>query len=45
MSEPGDTEEGEPDDLGDDEGVPPDLVELYEVLEWQDAVGDAGSVS
>lgn len=25
----------EPDDLGDEDGVPTDLVELYEVIEWQ----------
>lgn len=41
LSEPDDIEEGEPSDLGDDEGVPPDLVALYEVLEWQDAVSSA----
>ncbi len=40
LFEPGDTEEGEPDDLGDEEGVPLDLVELYEVLEWRVAVDD-----
>ncbi len=45
LSESDDIEEGEPSDLGDDEGVPPELVELYEVIEWQDAVGDAGSSS
>ncbi|MGH9248619.1 MAG: hypothetical protein ACRD0W_03755 [Acidimicrobiales bacterium] len=31
----------EPEDLGDDEGVPTELVELYEVLEWENAVADS----
>ncbi len=26
----------------DHEGVPPDLLELYEVLEWERAVAEAG---
>lgn len=28
----------EPDDAGDDGGVPVDLVELFEVIEWQAAL-------
>ena len=28
----------EPDDAGDEEGVPADLVELHEVIEWDAAV-------
>lgn len=31
----------EPDDAGDEEGVPVDLVELHEVLEWQAALAAA----
>lgn len=31
---------GEGDFDGDDHGVPVDLVELYEVLEWQGATGE-----
>ncbi|MGH8950152.1 MAG: hypothetical protein ACRDX9_01895 [Acidimicrobiia bacterium] len=31
----------EPLDIGDDEGVPADLVELYEVMEWENAVADS----
>lgn len=36
----------EPDDAGDEGGVPADLVELHEVLEWQaalDAAADGGA--
>lgn len=32
---------GEGDFDGDEHGVPADLVELYEVLEWQRATGEA----
>lgn len=32
----------EPVDAGDDEHVPVDLVELFEVLEWQAALDDEG---
>lgn len=28
----------EPEDIGDEDGVPAELVELHEVLEWEDAV-------
>jgi hypothetical protein len=28
----------EPTDAGDDEGVPADLLELFEVMEWAEAV-------
>lgn len=28
----------EPDDLGDEDGIPADLVELHEILEWQAAI-------
>lgn len=28
----------EPEDLGDEGGVPADLVELHEILEWQAAL-------
>lgn len=31
----------EPDDAGDEAGVPAELVELHEVLEWQAAVAAA----
>lgn len=31
----------EPEDAGDEGGVPAELVELYEVLEWENAVADA----
>jgi hypothetical protein len=33
---------GEGDFDGDEHGVPADLVELYEVLEWQRAVAEGG---
>jgi len=29
----------EPDDAGDEEGVPAELVELHEVIEWTEAGG------
>lgn len=38
MSDPTDPTNVEPDDVGDEEGVPADLVELHEILEWQAAV-------
>lgn len=37
MTDP-DQEPIEPEDAGDEEGVPADLVELYEVMEWENAV-------
>jgi hypothetical protein len=33
-----DDENIEPDDAGDEAGVPVELIELHEVLEWQAAV-------
>jgi hypothetical protein len=35
----------EPDDAGDEDGVPAELVELHEVLEWQAAVADDGGAT
>lgn len=37
MTAVGDTEPVEPGDAGDEHAVPPDLVELHEVLEWEAA--------
>lgn len=38
---PEDPDLAEPDDAGDEEGVPAELVELHEILEWQAAVEDS----
>lgn len=36
----GDQLDEEPDDAGDEDGVPTDLLELHEVLEWKRAAGE-----
>lgn len=38
---PDDEHLSEPDDAGDEEGVPAELVELHEILEWEQALEDS----